>query len=699
MSKPQGLKPVDKHAYNFASQDFIPIACHFDKATLLTKNGELIQTLQISGAYSQDIGEELLHLREMIRDAISKNIKKPDFAVWIHTVRRKANLNDPIEYPDLLSKNIHEIWVDKNYWDNKFINTLYISIVYRAPTTKISSFDAFINTLMPKVVEDFYDEYFTSSVEILTEVVDGIVEHLGPLGVAKLQIRQEGEFCYSDPLFLLRRIINLNEENVLLPVTDCAKALATYNYAVGNDQIEVIDDKGKKFAGILSIKEYHEMSEEVLNKLLTLSVEFVATEIFYFIPKKNAIESSTYTDYILKTSKDEEARTARGIDKMMDMDDGATNFCNQQISLMIIEEDTEQLDIDIKKASKELSLMGMVHIREDINLEQTFWAQLPGNFSFIRRMEPTIIDNVAALASLHNFPTGSNTNPWGRAVTLMRTESGTPHFMNFHNAEGMGHSLIFGAQGSGRGVILNFLLSEAMKFRPTLVYVATSSTSDIFIDAIGGEWLDLNAGMKISVEPNKTQAFRLSETDDPERRYEIFKETMSYLANMPSPEPKIFAINNIALLFNDPRFDETIGEMLDALHKNNGILLATINLHRYQGSRDELRWKSVIDRLGFQMILTDGKHELDMQTLLDLTDSETAKLHSFTAISRLFLAKQDDRSFALELSLGGLPGILKMLSASEKELEIYRKIRAQEHENPEEWVIALYDALLKPDEA
>lgn len=48
-------KSSDSNLYNKASEDFVPVACHYDEYTLLTKNGELLQTIQINGIHSEKI--------------------------------------------------------------------------------------------------------------------------------------------------------------------------------------------------------------------------------------------------------------------------------------------------------------------------------------------------------------------------------------------------------------------------------------------------------------------------------------------------------------------------------------------------------------------------------------------------------------------------------------------------------------------
>ncbi len=117
---------LNKNIYNDSSENFIPIACHYDENTLLTKNGELLQIFQIDGLTSKKISKKLFNLREDVRNAISNGIEGGKLAFWIHTIRHKINLDDTTPYNNLLSANIHAIWQKKNCWQDKFVNSLYI---------------------------------------------------------------------------------------------------------------------------------------------------------------------------------------------------------------------------------------------------------------------------------------------------------------------------------------------------------------------------------------------------------------------------------------------------------------------------------------------------------------------------------------------------------------------------------------------
>ena len=678
-------------SFNVESEGFIPAACHYDEYTLLTKNGELIQTIQVKGNFSQNIGDDLAHLRDIIRDTIKSNVHNDDFAFWVHTVRRKTNLDDSAaQYPDALSDIIHDMWREKNYWHDKFINTLYISIVYKKPELNILDISTIIKSLSGAYVTELYNKHFQKASETLNDVVNKILADLTFFGVERLHIKEEGGAYYSEPLFLLRRIIHLSEQRILLPLTDLAKALGTHRYAVGDNQIEVMNETSRKFASIISIKEYHEMPEHVLDGVLRLSLEFIVTEVFYCVPKSIATKPLEYSDYILKTSRDSDLR-AYTLEQMMDASDESERaFCHQQISIMIMSDTVGSLAADVAHTSHALSDIGIVHVQEDINLEQVFWSQLPGNFAFLRRITPNIITNTAAFASLHNFPTGDATSAWGKAITLFRTEKGTPHFINFHNHKNVGHTIIFGPNGSGRIVMMNFLISEAMKFRPTIIYLTCSIKPKILLETIGGRVQELTKD-KITINSHEILYFNLGDAD-PEAAYHVTANALECIATTPGPEPKILVLED-ALCLQDERFESLIESAMQSITKNNGIILGAINLHQYQDCYTKPSLQKVYAGLGTEIILADDKKDLDLQKTLNLTSAESTKLKSFAAISRLFIVKQNNMSVVTEFSLGSKPGLMKMLSCNEQDVEIYTQVKAEESAVGAEWVTELYDKL------
>ena len=94
---------------------------------------------------------------------------------------------------------------------------------------------------------------------------------------------------------------------------------------------------------------------------------------------------------------------------------------------------------------------GAIAVREDTNLEPSFWAQFPGNEEFIVRSALISSANMSSFGSFHGFALGSaGNNHWGDAVTLLETTSATPFFFNFHHGD-LGNFSVIGP--SGRSVL------------------------------------------------------------------------------------------------------------------------------------------------------------------------------------------------------------------------------------------------------
>jgi type IV secretion system protein VirB4 len=137
----------------------------------------------------------------------------------------------------------------------------------------------------------------------------------------------------------------------------------------------------------------------------------------------------------------------------------------------------------------ELANVGITGVRERMNLEPAYWAQLPGNASFAARKSTVNTLNIASFASFHNYPSGKRKgNHWGNAVTVFNTVSGTPFFFSFHVRD-VGHTMIIGPTGAGKTVLLNFLCGQAQKFMGRLFFFDKDRGAEIFLRAINGTYM------------------------------------------------------------------------------------------------------------------------------------------------------------------------------------------------------------------
>src|SRR3712207_2559930 len=161
----------------------------------------------------------------------------------------------------------------------------------------------------------------------------------------------------------------------------------------------------------------------------------------------------------------------------------------------------EAVDDGVAEVLASLADLGIIAVREEIALEPAFWAQFPGNFKYIARRGLISTANFAGLASSHNFPLGQATNNhWGEAITLLETTAAGPYYFNFHQGD-LGNFTVIGPSGSGKTVVLNFLLAQARKLRPRIIFFDKDRGAELFIRAIGGRYDLLRAGTPSGLNP------------------------------------------------------------------------------------------------------------------------------------------------------------------------------------------------------
>ena len=484
-------RKFDKRLYQRNASNFIPMVAHYDDHTLVTKNGELIQIIYVRGLNKETVSSELPNLMSALRKSIDTHAVSHNISFWVQTVRAKIDLEYDVDYECEFSKSLYEKWTQKHYWHDKYANSLYLSIIYRPAGLQISNVNAFVNTFFRSVTEEFHNNHLQNSTKKLTNITDLILSDLNAFHARKLSVAihdddNDNEYAYSELLSFYKYVMTFSNMPVLNYSCGLDKVISDFYYALGTNVIEIVSEQHKKFVAALAIREHHHLSAMNLDFLLQVSSELTFTEVFYFTDADICRKKYAYENYILNVSQDSELIKAKGYDVVFN---NTEHYCQQQLLITIPADSIDELEAKIRLVSDRLSSLGIVHCREDMMLEHGFWSQLPGNFKFLRRLSDVTSDHIAGFASLHNFPIGKINSIWGDPITILRTKIGTPYFFNFHK-EDVGHTCIYGGKQSGKTTVLNFLISQSMKFKPTIMYVAKNNTSQLFIAALNGTWYD-----------------------------------------------------------------------------------------------------------------------------------------------------------------------------------------------------------------
>jgi len=452
------------------SAEFIPYACHYNKHTILTKNGALIQTLRLVGFSAEFHQDDHTNIRTIIRNLLY-NLGVLDVAsLWFHTIRCGRNLfphnKGTNNFPDIL----HTAWSNKNYWHNKFVNEIYISFVIQSEVLSTKNSSSFLGLLAPAPGKGL-EKNLARDYQLLEEYVGKSLEALKPYGAERLEIVEDHEGIYSEFLQFFSRLIHLEEHRYSLPIIDLSEYLSTHHVFFGRNTLEISDNEQKKFAAILSPKEYQELLPSSMDSFLQLPFEFVITQFVDKAPLKHQLDQTAKQDYILRLSQDEALQQYFAFDPAIPPQ---SFFCSQQTTFMVIAPSREELTSRMKRFVDELQSHGMLITREDLALEDCFWSQLPGNFEHIRRLSNIPKHYLGGFAQLYSFAAGKMQNRWGHAVTILRNARNNPFFFNFHT-EGAGNTCCIGALQEQQFLLQYFLLSESSRLSDRLLLLYCNS--------------------------------------------------------------------------------------------------------------------------------------------------------------------------------------------------------------------------------
>lgn len=511
----QSKKESDNVVSQLVGEDFIPYVCNYDQNTILTKNGDLLQTIKIDNFNHNPYDTEIIPIRESIRDAISKHVKDSKFGLYFHLVRKKRDISLKCSYDEFFADLVNKSWIRENQLDQQLVNELYITIVIEGVNSSITNLNTFWHSFFYSTIQSSHKNHLKNSHKKLSQITTQILVDLTEYGAKLLGYTEiDGKLC-SDFSSFFNKILNFEDRLLALQPTEIAGDLLRNEIAFGNRDIEIKSDDGKKFGAILSLKEYHEFEIPVLDRLLQLPIEFIITQSFDFNVTKKDLEAIEYQDYILQLSGDDSLRQISGIESLITgKHENKTDYGNLQTTIMIVDTSLDKLQKDVDKVLESAQSLSSILIREDIFLEHCFWSQLPANFQFLRRQKIMATANVPGFCNLNNYPVGKiGGDANNQATTIFKTVLDTPYFFDLfgkNDKKNLSHTIVVGPKKSGKTTLVNFLLAQARKSDSKIFYFDSNKSSECFIRALWGNYLKLDDS---GVNPLKMNPLLLAKND------------------------------------------------------------------------------------------------------------------------------------------------------------------------------------------
>jgi type IV secretion system protein VirB4 len=465
----------------FPSAFRIPYRAHVSRHVVRTESGDYVQVFKLAGASFESADDDVLNNWHERLNVLWRNIATANTALWVHVVRRRQPpTSSPAENSGfaavLAAKYRARLSVE-----TLMANELYLSVVYR-PIAGVAP--NFLSRIISKTSAEGYTRELADALDACEKLAQTIDSSLARYEPERLAVYDNAGRRYSAVLEFFNLLLNADPALVPLPAAPLHEALNTTRIIFGSETIEYRLAVHTRFGAFLGIKEYATPTTVgMYNALLSAPFEFVLTQSFAFLTKaagqgllqrqynqmSNAGDFSVSQAEQLKDALDELTSnefvmgdhhfTLQVLTSLSEKQSGATD-----------DRRLKALNDDIALARAMLADTGMTTAREDLALEAAFWAQLPGSFSFRPRKAPITSRNFCAKAAFHNFPCGRATgNHWGDALALLITSARSPYYFSLHASDphdpdggsrkDIGHTFICGPTGSGKSVLIGFLVA------------------------------------------------------------------------------------------------------------------------------------------------------------------------------------------------------------------------------------------------
>jgi type IV secretion system protein VirB4 len=463
-----------------------------------------MQVIQLRGLLFETADTEEINYRKRLRDAMLQAIGSSRYALYHHVVRRRIDVGLSEGHPDPFSRELDTAWRRRLDGKRLYVNELFLTLIRRPLQGRVGRLDR----LREKLGRSATSVPETSGAyerHQLDQARDALMAALGSYEPRLLGVYDTPHGPCSEPLEFLSVLYNGEMRPVLLPLQDVGDYLPYRRVSFGQETVELgpAGATPRSFLGMVSIKDYPGQTVAgMFDELLRLPFELTMSQSFGFVERQAALSRMNLSLRRMRSAEDEAVSLRGELSEAKDeVAAGRAGFGEHHMTIALRADTPAAVDEGVAEVQAALADLGIIAVREEIALEPAFWAQFPGNFRYIARRGLISTGNFAGLASGHNFPLGrADNNHWGEAVTLLETTAAGPYYFNFHRGD-LGNFTVIGPSGSGKTVVLNFLLAQARKFRPRIIFFDKDRGAELFIRAIGGRYDLLRPGTPSGLNP------------------------------------------------------------------------------------------------------------------------------------------------------------------------------------------------------
>jgi len=414
---------------------FIPFSAHISQSTVISKSGLISQTIKLEPSSSVSFKDDII---KEIQSILTYNI-----LVNIHTIYSKQEEEGRMSFTEYLkTKQMQNIFLH-NQCTHEFYITISI-IGYKINKNSAGHF----------LLQNKFLMELEKSIKNLEEIVKKFCTGIKQYSPTLLTAENHGEFLYSQNAAFLYHLLFGVHTQIPLADTEISEYIKPTSIRHHKNYLTIKRGKLQNFTTCLTVKDFPYVDKSKLVKIFTSKCPFIISQTIHAVDAK---EIKGLFEYQHKTSN---VLRNNDISKICSWEEilNERRPVIMQTNFIIHAETMQEMQSATNEIMENLHESGIVATREDINLEQVFYASLPANPSFLNRIEYTNIKHAGQqLFSKNVLFAGVDKIQHLPFLPLVSTNNAYYALSPFRTQK-THHVLIHGLQNPNQTIFINTLL-------------------------------------------------------------------------------------------------------------------------------------------------------------------------------------------------------------------------------------------------
>ena len=479
---------------------FIPYAGHIEPDVVMLMDGSIMAMMRLHGTPFELEAPSLRNARAERINTLLRTLADIDLSICIHLVRHQSVSHPPQSIPQGeftrgLIKSYNEVALQDLYSNDWLLSAVVHPGV--GVSRKIGDWLPKGRRMRPLEA----DERRRRRLEDVVYLIMTTLSEYQPvrLGLREVETDMQG---VTLPITEIGSALQLIRTAIDTPVPHTSGSLGAAIYAspvvFGPVAFNLNLPGITRYGAMIGFNNYPARPRVgMFNSLLSTPYPLVMSHSFRFRSSGGAVSALRLVRQQMMNANDAAGDLIEGLEEAANKTASLKTATGlHHFSLAVYASNLPDLDTNAADASQRISrLGGAVPIREQTlwyngAQEAAYYSQLPGTSIFKPRPGDISTMDLAAMASLDNFPQGARAGYWGASPLRFKSNGLTAYDFVTHD-EDVGHALVIGRIGSGKTVLLGMTvaaLEPIMGENGIRLVIDKDEANRLLIEATGGTY-------------------------------------------------------------------------------------------------------------------------------------------------------------------------------------------------------------------